>query len=103
MTGKKEKGLMALLSRYMMSCDEASFLISRSQEERLTLKNRVRLKMHTLTCHLCRKYEQQIRQLSRMMKQYRHTCEHDSCMHRLPGDRKKQINQDVNRTLKRES
>lgn len=86
-----------------MSCDEASFLISRSQEEGLSVKDRMRLKMHTLTCHLCRRYEQQIRQLSRLMSRYRHTCEHDSCMHHLPESRKEQIRQDVKRTLNRES
>ena len=52
------------MSRRMIACDEASFLISYQQDNRLGFKRWMQLKMHLLTCHLCRKYASQINELN---------------------------------------
>lgn len=75
--------MMVFMSRRMLACDEASFLISYRQDQRLGLKQWWQLRMHLLTCHLCRKYARQIVQMTRTLEQYRESCHPDSCTHHL--------------------
>lgn len=44
----------------MMSCHEATRLISESQDRPLTRTERIRLSMHTLMCRGCHRFEQQM-------------------------------------------
>ena len=78
--------LMVFMSRRMIACDEASFLISYRQDNRLDLRQWWQLKFHLLTCHLCRKYAIQIEQLSHTMEGYREGSHHESCSHHLSTD-----------------
>ena len=71
------------MSRRMIACDEASYLISYQYENRLGFKRWWHLKMHLLTCHLCRKYAVQIEQLNTAVHQYRESCSSPSCQHHL--------------------
>ena len=71
------------MSRRMIACDEASYLVSYKQENRLGLKRWWQLKMHLLSCHLCRKYESQIEQLNHAVDQYRESCSQETCQHHL--------------------
>ena len=90
---------MAFMSRHMMACDEASFLISYREDHRLGFINWLRLKMHLLSCHLCRKYARQLGQLDQAMDQYRDQCSHDSCSHQLSSEAGSRINKVVTREL----
>ena len=78
--------VMVFMSKRMIACDEASFLISYKHDHRLGLKNWWRLKMHLLTCHLCRKYAHQIEELNHAVGQYRESCSHDTCSHHLSDE-----------------
>ncbi len=75
--------LIVFMSKQMIACDEASFLISYKSEHRLGFKKWMQLKMHLLSCHLCRKYARQIEQLNNSLDQYRESCIHDTCSHHL--------------------
>lgn len=44
----------------MMNCHNATRLFSESQERRLTLGERLELRMHTLLCDGCRQCEKQL-------------------------------------------
>ena len=99
MAEEKANRFMVIMSRHMMACDEASYLISRACDNRLSRWQRLRLKVHLLTCHFCRKYEHQLRELTRHMHVYRHTCDREECMHRLPEERKVEIHRVVNKAL----
>ena len=75
--------MMASMSKRMMSCDEASFLISYKQENKLSYKQRMQLGFHIFSCHLCRKYDKQISQLNKLVERYRQRSEDPACMHHL--------------------
>ncbi len=74
------------MSKRMMACDEASFLLSYRQDNRHGFKQWWELKMHLLTCHLCRKYSVQMDQLSHTMEEYRIVSHDESCAHHLPSE-----------------
>ena len=87
--------MMVFMSKRMIACDEASFLISLREDRKLNFRKWWQLKMHLLTCHLCRKYERQIVELDHSMEVYREGCSHESCSHQLSSDASSQIAQAV--------
>ncbi len=82
---KKSLGykVMVFMSSRMMACDEASFLVSYRQDNRLGFIKWWQLKMHLLSCHLCRKYAIQIEEMNHSMGAYRIASHTDSCAHHL--------------------
>ncbi len=103
MAGKMKHKLMVFMSKGMISCDEASFLISRSYDDKLTFRQKFKLKMHLLSCYLCRRYEKQLAQLNDAVINYKGSCEHTHCEHTLTKEAKVKISQHVNKELKSES
>lgn len=99
MTDKKENKMMASMSKHMMACDEAGYLISKSYESRLSLRKWVGLKFHLMSCHLCRKYEKQLTQLNRLMRRYQKSS-NEECHHHLDVSRKNTMTQCVHKELK---
>ncbi len=86
MTKKMGYSLMVFMSKHMIACDEASFLISYQSEHRLGLKKWWILKMHLLSCHLCRKYAHQIEELNHSVEKYRESSGHELCAHLLSSE-----------------
>jgi hypothetical protein len=91
--------LMAFMSKHMIACDEAGFLISLREDRSLGFRRWWQLSMHLLSCHLCRKYAHQIRQLNNSMEHYREQCGHESCEHHLSSEAGSRINKEVTREL----
>jgi len=58
----------------MLSCKNTSRLISQAQERRLSLRERINLRVHVGMCNNCRRFEQQIVTMRKIMhrewKQY---------------------------------
>ncbi len=44
----------------MLNCKDAIFLMSKRDEGKLSMIDRMRLSLHISMCHLCRKFEKQI-------------------------------------------
>jgi len=99
MTKGQGNGMMAYLSKRMIACDEASFIISLREDIRLGLRRRLQLKIHLLTCHLCRKYAHQIGELSASMELYREECIHESNLQHLSPEVGARIGKRVSREL----
>ena len=91
--------MMVFMSKRMIACDEASFLISYKEDNRLGLRRWWQLKMHLLTCHLCRKYASQIKQLNHAVVRFREGCASGTCQHHLPEGAALKINQEVIKEL----
>jgi hypothetical protein len=91
--------IMVFMSKRMLACDEASFLISYKQDQKLGFKRWWQLKMHLLSCHLCRKYSQQIEQLDLSVYQYRESCSHDPSTHHLSDSANAKIQHAVSSEL----
>lgn len=54
----------------MISCKKASFLISKSEERKLTLGERMHLAMHLSMCKFCKAFEKQSAYISRQVKYF---------------------------------
>ncbi|CAG0953766.1 hypothetical protein BURK2_00344 [Burkholderiales bacterium] len=55
----------------MISCKEASELVSRAQDAPLGLRQRLVLRLHLLMCDGCARFAKQIDFLSEAMRRYR--------------------------------
>ncbi|MCK4709036.1 MAG: zf-HC2 domain-containing protein [Gammaproteobacteria bacterium] len=55
----------------MMNCKHATQLMSQSQDQKLTLKERTFLKLHLLMCSGCSNYKKQISFIHNAMQQFR--------------------------------
>ncbi len=91
--------MMVYMSKRMIACDEASFLISLREDHRLGFRRWWQLKMHLLTCHLCRKYAHQIGQLNHSLEVYRDQCSNELCEHHLSPEADSRISKVVTREL----
>ncbi len=50
----------------MLNCKQATRLVSQRLEHKLSLGQRLGLKLHLIICHLCRNYARQLRFLHRI-------------------------------------
>jgi hypothetical protein len=91
--------MMVFMSKRMIACDEASFLISLREDRRLNFRMWWQLKMHLLTCHLCRKYARQIGELNHSLEIYREGCSHEICTHHLSPESGSRIGKELSREL----
>jgi len=87
------------MSRQMIACDEASFLISYRLDHRLGFRRWVQLRMHLITCHLCRKYAVQINQLKTAVEKYREGCHSNVHQHHLPRESRVEMERIVSSEL----
>lgn len=92
--------LMVFMSKRMIACDEAGFLISVREDRRLGFRRWLQLQMHLLGCHLCRKYAKQVGELRYTMEIYRERCSHESCTHHLSEEAGSRIGEELSRELK---
>ena len=89
--------MMVFMSKRMIACDEAGFLISYRSDRRLGFLRWWKLNLHLLTCHLCRKYAHQIGELNQSIEVYRDQCSQESCEHHLSPEAVTRIGQAINR------
>lgn len=54
-----KKELKTDLEKIAYNCRKATFLIEKKQEEELTAREKMELKLHLAGCYICRVYEQQ--------------------------------------------
>ncbi|GET33109.1 hypothetical protein PbJCM13498_19720 [Prolixibacter bellariivorans] len=67
MKKKTEHTINQLMNHTMLSCEDATGLISRKQHEKLTFKERVQLTIHLWSCKFCRRFERQLNYLNRVI------------------------------------
>ena len=54
----------------MMNCQQATQLLSESQDRKLSLKERAQLKVHTAICSGCRNFAHQMNTLRTMARKF---------------------------------
>jgi len=59
---------LKLMMKTMISCDVATYLISKSRETNLNFKEKMDLKIHLLTCKACRLFGKQIDEMENKIK-----------------------------------
>ena len=55
----------------MLTCRQATQLLSEKQDRQLLLREQSNLQLHLLVCRSCRRYGKQIRTLSQLSKAFR--------------------------------
>lgn len=66
---KLKMKMTAMMGKMMISCDKAAFLTSKAQEGRLSIFEKIELRVHILSCKYCKRYKQEIELLNRHVKQ----------------------------------
>ena len=74
----------------MLSCKQASQIISQSLDRSLTMRERFALKLHLLICKYCKRFSQQIQTLRVAMKQMISSIENDNTIE-MPSTVKERI------------
>lgn len=52
----------------IISCDEATYLISKKQDEKLNFWQTIKLKIHFFFCRFCRRYDNQMEILEKIIQ-----------------------------------
>ena len=52
----------------MLNCKEATLLMAKKEEGKLSFMGKLQLSMHTSMCSFCKKFEQQTRQIAKESK-----------------------------------
>ena len=81
----------------MLSCRQASQLLSLQQEQRLRLRQRMGLRLHLWLCAECRRFDRQLNALRRALRsadKEQGCCRH----HSLPAAAKRRIGAELQRS-----
>lgn len=78
----------------MLTCKQASQLVSQSLDRPLSWSERVQLRFHLLICNACQRFKQQLNQLLKAIQQLKNETVHDQTIH-LPIDVKTRILQTI--------
>ncbi|AGK02858.1 TPA: zf-HC2 domain-containing protein [Mannheimia haemolytica] len=54
----------------MLKCKQITELVSLSQEQKLTLKQRVNVQVHLMLCSRCRAFSQNCKTVDKLMKEF---------------------------------
>lgn len=68
MKKKTEHIINQLMNRTMLSCDDATCLISKKLHQKLTTRERIKLTLHLWSCKFCARFERQINYLNRVIR-----------------------------------
>ncbi len=56
------------MTRVMLSCDEATFLVTKQEFEKLPCMKRMQLRLHLFSCKLCRNFQEQSQFISEQIR-----------------------------------
>ncbi len=84
--------------KFMLSCKQASQLISQSLDLQLSLSNRLQLRLHLFVCNACTRFNFQLNQLRVAVRRIRQDTENDSTV-QLPLDAKARIANGINSAI----
>jgi hypothetical protein len=62
--------MKGLMQRVMLSCDRATALVEKAHEEKLSMKERMQLSMHTAMCKVCKDYKRMSEGIERFFQKW---------------------------------
>jgi hypothetical protein len=78
----------------MLSCKEASQIISQSLDRPLTMRERLAVKLHLLICKYCKQFSQQLQTIRNALKIASTKIENDDTI-KMPSETKKRLMQSI--------
>ncbi len=88
--------LLKILMAIMFSCKEATFLISIAEEKKLSFGQRIRLRIHLLSCDACKNFKKQISYLSEGYKKFDQGLKEGKILFTLSKEDKLKLDKDLN-------
>lgn len=92
-------GIGKMMNKLMLSCDEATMLITRSEFEELSSIKQFKLKMHLASCSMCRNFKQQSSIISTQVNKLKKELDTNKMRIVLSEDSKKNLQELINRNL----
>lgn len=80
----------------MLSCKQASRLVSQSLDRRLTWRERLGLKLHLAICDACRQFSRQLAWMRMALRHFAQRAESDEAV-RLPAEARARIQKNLRR------
>ena len=78
-------------NKIMITCKESTFLISKKQQDKLTLGEKVKLQFHLMMCKYCRRFDTQISFIQKAILRLRNKIEQQSTNITLSQAQKEKI------------
>lgn len=78
----------------MLSCKDASQIISQSLDRQLTMRERFAVKLHLLICKYCKQFNQQLQTIRAALKLTSTAIENDDTI-KMPSETKKRLMQSI--------
>ncbi len=85
----------------MISCYDATFLISKTEIDRISTKDKINLKLHLMGCKYCRRYKNQVRLISETIKKAKNNIEKGNYFYSLSPKQKSDIQSIINNSQKK--
>lgn len=88
-----------LMKRMMISCDKATYLISKGEEKKLSCKERYQLNVHLMGCKFCRRYKKEIQYIDQALDKIK---DKSKITRKLSPVEKNNIQESLNREMKKD-
>ena len=82
---------MSKKGKIMISCYDATYLISKKQEEKLSLTEQMKLSLHLMYCKYCNRFAKQTKQITDSIKKMNKKMKDSSIKIKLTEEQKKRI------------
>ncbi len=93
-----KKVLVKMMDAVMLNCDQASLLISKQLDGKISWIDKIRLKLHLLNCEFCNRFNLQSKKIDEILKispdDLSHKCIHS---HKIDQKSKKKIIKEINK------
>lgn len=86
--------------KMMITCKEATFLISKKQQDKLNTIEKMQLKMHLLMCKYCRRFSIQVNFMTRAIQRLKDKVEERGVKIHLSEEQKQQIKRKISEVNK---
>lgn len=87
-------------NKIMISCKESTFLISKKQQDKLSMSEKMKLQFHLMMCKYCRRFADQISFIQKAIKRLREKIEAQGTKLSLNDEQKARMKEALNKKLK---
>jgi hypothetical protein len=94
-------GIGKMMNKLMLSCDEATMLITRSDFEKLSSIKQFKLKMHLASCSMCRNFKQQSSIITSQLNVLKKELDTNKMRVVLSDDSKNNLQELINKNLQK--
>lgn len=88
-----EKGWIKLIKCFIVPCEKATYLETKSKFEELDFKERLNLNMHMMKCSYCRVFRSEQEFIASCLTKFKNDIESDNLYFKLPEDTRNQLEQ----------